>query len=119
MIAFYSAKDIPGKNSFTSKDVPWIGDNEEIFATAVVYYGQPIGVIAAVTRKLALSAVELVKVKYKKSDDKLILQVRDALNAPDKERRVRDRVKLYLIHCLPIYSDLQISMYVSLAFSRT
>lgn len=68
--------------------MPWIGYDEEILASTVSFYGQPIGVIAAVTRKLASSATELVKVKYKKSSDKLILNVRDALEAHDKDRRV-------------------------------
>lgn len=76
--------------------------DEEILATTVSYYGQPIGVVAAVTRKLALSAVVLVKVKYKKSGDKLVLKLRDALVAPDKDRRVSVTFQALLLSTLKL-----------------
>ncbi|KAH9645120.1 hypothetical protein HF086_005665 [Spodoptera exigua] len=67
IVAVFSAKDIPGRNSFTPNEVPWMEFDEEIFASKNIhYYGQPIGVVAAVTRRAALAAAELVKVKYKK-----------------------------------------------------
>ncbi|XP_041981383.1 xanthine dehydrogenase 1-like [Aricia agestis] len=91
VVAFLTAKDIPGGNNFTPKDVPWQNYNEEILASKTIsYYGQPVGVIAAVTHKLALKAAGLVKVKYKKSDKKPVLDVKSALNAPDKEKRIRE-----------------------------
>lgn len=100
VIAFFSAKDIPGKNTFTSLDVPWQDSEEEIFAsTKTRYYGQPIGVIAAVTHKLALSASELVKVQYKNSEEP-VLTIRQALLARDKERRVSSLLlEPYTINC--------------------
>ncbi|KAJ8720015.1 hypothetical protein PYW07_012058 [Mythimna separata] len=92
-IAFFSSKDIPGKNSFTSKEVPWIEAEEEIFASRnILYYGQPVGVVAAVTRRAAEAAAELVKVKYKKLEAKPVLSVKDALAAPDKDKRLRKDV---------------------------
>lgn len=53
-----------------------------------MYYGQPVGVVAAVTRKLALRAAGLVKVSYKQDPSKPVLSIEDALNAPDKDKRV-------------------------------
>lgn len=88
VIAFFTAADIPGKNNFTPNYIPWQNGNEEILATKILYYGQPLAVIAATTKRLALTAAGLVKVKYKKSADKPVLNIRDALKAADKERRV-------------------------------
>lgn len=89
VIAFFSSKDIPGRNSFTPSEVPWMGADEEIFASKnILYYGQPVGVVAAITRRAAEAAAELVRVKYKKLNAKPVLSVKDALEAPDKERRV-------------------------------
>ncbi|KAF9823384.1 hypothetical protein SFRURICE_006597 [Spodoptera frugiperda] len=69
---------------------PWMALDEEIFASKnVYYYGQPIGVVAAVSRRTALAAAELVKVKYKKLAGKPVLTIKDALESPDKEKRLR------------------------------
>ncbi|XP_053608460.1 uncharacterized protein LOC128674128 isoform X2 [Plodia interpunctella] len=90
VIAFFTAKDIPGKNTFTPSKVPWQESEEEILASKhVSYYGQPVAIVAALTHKLALAAAELVKVYYKKSDAKLVLTIQDALASPDKEKRIR------------------------------
>ncbi|XP_013192300.1 uncharacterized protein LOC106136327 isoform X2 [Amyelois transitella] len=89
VIAFFTAKDIPGRNTFTPAKVPWQDSEEEILASNhVSYYGQPIGIVAAVTHKLAIAAAELVKVHYK-NVAKPVLSIKDALAAPDKDRRVR------------------------------
>ncbi|CAH0726755.1 unnamed protein product, partial [Brenthis ino] len=93
VVAFYSAKDIPGTNNFTPNDVPGLTDEEEIFASKrVSYYGQPIGIIAATSRKLALQAAQLVNVTYKHDQAKPVLSVQDALVAPDKAKRIRQDV---------------------------
>ncbi|XP_047028071.1 indole-3-acetaldehyde oxidase-like [Helicoverpa zea] len=95
VIAFFSAKDIPGSNSFTPTEVPWMIAAEEILASKnILYYGQPVGVIAAVTRRAAEAAAEVVKVKYKKLNDKPVLNIRDALEAHDKETRLHKEVTL-------------------------
>ncbi|XP_013136142.1 PREDICTED: indole-3-acetaldehyde oxidase-like [Papilio polytes] len=88
VIAFFSAKDIPGNNSFTPLDVPWQNVVEEILASKrVLYYGQPIGLMVADNQKLAVKAAKLVHVKYKKIADP-VLTVSDVLVAPDKDKRV-------------------------------
>ncbi|XP_045537073.1 indole-3-acetaldehyde oxidase [Papilio machaon] len=92
VLAFFSAKDIPGKNSFTPLDVPWQDVVEEILASKrVSYYGQPIGLIVAGNQKLAVKASELVHVKYKKIADP-VLTISDVLVAPDKDKRLRKDV---------------------------
>ncbi|KAJ8719963.1 hypothetical protein PYW07_012006 [Mythimna separata] len=65
VIAFYSAKDIPGLNSFTPADSILYQANEEVLCSGnVKYYHQPIGIIVAETRYIADRAVKLVKVTY-------------------------------------------------------
>ncbi|KAJ8719331.1 hypothetical protein PYW08_011506 [Mythimna loreyi] len=65
VIAFYSAKDIPGLNSFTPADDPLYAINEEVFCSGQVkYFNQPIGLIVADTQDTADKAANLVKVKY-------------------------------------------------------
>ncbi|XP_022112869.2 indole-3-acetaldehyde oxidase [Pieris rapae] len=91
VIAFYTAKDIPGRNSFTPTEVPWTSVNEEIFpAKQISYYGQPIAIIVANNHRTAVKAAGIVKVTYNKSNQKPILNVKDALKAADKENRIRE-----------------------------
>ncbi|CAK1542922.1 unnamed protein product [Leptosia nina] len=91
VVTFYTAKDIPGLNSFTPTDIPWVSADEEILPRKrVSFYGQPIALIAATNHKLALKAAELVKVVYKESKNKPVLNVQDALAAPDKAARIRE-----------------------------
>lgn len=88
VVSFLTAKDIPGKNSFTPADVQGQESVEEILASKhVSYYGQPIAIVAAVTRKLALKAAGLVRVEYK-GKKKPVLSIEEALVAADKDKRV-------------------------------
>ncbi|XP_022826465.1 xanthine dehydrogenase-like [Spodoptera litura] len=65
VIAFYSAKDIPGLNSFTPKDLYTYHMNEEVFCSSQVkYFNQPLGLIVADNQDIAYEAVNLVKVTY-------------------------------------------------------
>lgn len=89
VVAIFSAKDIPGKNSFSqfNKDV------EEIFCSEKIRYnGQPVALIVAKTEQLANIAAEMVKVSYKDVSNKPpVLTVRQALKSPDlKERMVTE-----------------------------
>ncbi|CAG9583060.1 unnamed protein product [Danaus chrysippus] len=95
VLAFYTAKDIPGVNNCVGCDFDDLDLREEIIASKrVIYYGQPVGIIAAVTRKLALKAASLVKVSYKEDPAKPVLSIEEALNAPDKDRRIRQYVTI-------------------------
>ncbi|XP_004925960.2 xanthine dehydrogenase [Bombyx mori] len=66
VIAFYSAKDIPGLNSFTPDDLPLYAQAEEVLCSGrVCYYEQPIGIIVAEDQITADIAAKLVKATYK------------------------------------------------------
>lgn len=69
--AFFSAKDIPGENTYTPIDCQLISivENEVIFIeidTEVKFYGQPCGVIVAKTMALANLAATQVEIVYEK-----------------------------------------------------
>lgn len=66
VIALYTAKDIPGVNSFTIPGFQLQTENEQILAdTNIKYYGQPVAIVVARTQDLAARAANLVKVTYK------------------------------------------------------
>lgn len=89
VLAFFSAKDIPGTNSFLSQKVPGQPEPQELFADKTIKcYDQTIGLIVAETEKLANQAALLVRVKYNKNKEKPILTINDA--------RKRDLRKLFL-----------------------
>ncbi|XP_072939910.1 xanthine dehydrogenase-like [Epargyreus clarus] len=90
VIAFYTAKDIPGKNTFTPTNVAFMTAEEDILCTGVVkYFGQPVGIIVGDREKTANKSAKLVKVKYSiiKSNNPL-LTIHDVLNSPEKTKRV-------------------------------
>lgn len=66
---FFSAKDVPGLNSFTPLRFKiFYLEHEEIFCSdTVLYYGQPLGLIVADSVNLASQAAKLVKVEYEKT----------------------------------------------------
>uniref|UniRef100_T1GSG5 FAD-binding PCMH-type domain-containing protein n=1 Tax=Megaselia scalaris TaxID=36166 RepID=T1GSG5_MEGSC len=65
VVAFFSAKDIPGVNSFTVPGYITLTEFEQIFVSGtVLYYDQPLGVIAAETMSAAVKAAKKVKVVY-------------------------------------------------------
>ncbi|XP_050079113.1 uncharacterized protein LOC126565956 [Anopheles maculipalpis] len=80
VVAFYSAKDIPGQNDFASlkgginSPFPFRNVREEILCSGkVLYHGQPIGIVVAETFELATEAATLVNVSYGESDGEPIL----------------------------------------------
>lgn len=69
---FFSAKDIPGKNSFSPLRYAIFNvEHEEIFCNEVMFYGQPLGLIAADSLNVANQAAKLVKVEYEKTGEKM------------------------------------------------
>ncbi|XP_038212504.1 xanthine dehydrogenase 1-like [Zerene cesonia] len=65
VIAFYSASDIPGQNSFTPAPSIFYTSNEEFLCERdVKYFNQPLGIIVAETQQIADRAATLVKVTY-------------------------------------------------------
>lgn len=90
VVAFFSAKDVPGKNLCISADsqLMMLINDELLFAEKdVLYAGQPVGVIAAETHNLANEAAKLVEIKYSETlKRKPVLTVEDALATKDETR---------------------------------
>nr|BAR64767.1 aldehyde oxidase [Ostrinia furnacalis] len=110
VIAFYTAKDIPGDNSFTPPNVPIIIENEEILCSEKVkYYGEPAGIIVADKEKTANKAAKLVKITYSFTNkNKPIISIADAMKAPDKDQRI---VKARTIEPTEIGNDVKCVLY--------
>lgn len=91
VIEFYTAKDIPGDNTFTPSNIPFLGDKELILCDKnVQFYGQPAAIIVADREKTANNAAALVKVKYKfYNNKKPFLTIEDVLNSPERSTRVK------------------------------
>ncbi|KAH8382926.1 hypothetical protein KR009_005851 [Drosophila setifemur] len=91
VLAFYSAKDIPGSNTFCE---PGFGfEAEEIFCSGLVRHSeQPAGVIVALTADQAQRAAKLVKISYSNpsAEFKLLPSLSDvfASGTPDLSRIV-------------------------------
>ncbi|XP_069359953.1 uncharacterized protein [Maniola hyperantus] len=89
VVAFYTAKDIPGVNSFTTTRLPFIAANEEILCSGnVLYYNQPIGIVVAESNYIANRAALMVKVEYS-NVRKPETDVRTNKNNPDKAKLYR------------------------------
>ncbi|XP_052750539.1 uncharacterized protein LOC113513917 [Galleria mellonella] len=66
VLAVYTAKDIPGANSFIRPGVQLESKNEEILVSSnVKYYGQPLAIVVATSQELAANVANKVKVTYK------------------------------------------------------
>jgi len=75
VIAFFSAKDVPGSNA-----VGPVVHDEDVFATeTVTCVGHPIGIIVATTRAVAYEAAKLVAIEYEELP--VILSIEDAIAA--------------------------------------
>ncbi|XP_028164069.1 indole-3-acetaldehyde oxidase-like isoform X2 [Ostrinia furnacalis] len=89
VIAFYSAKDIPGKNSFILiATIAFIKDEVIFCDDKVSYYNQPLGIIVAESTALAERAAKKVKVTYRNVETPVI----DVMVA----RKDESRTKLFL-----------------------
>ncbi|KAL4715707.1 hypothetical protein ACJJTC_006286 [Scirpophaga incertulas] len=89
VIAFYTAKDIPGLNSFTPADALLYSVNEEVLCSgAVKYYNQPLGIVVAESRYLADRAAKLIRVSYK-NVSRPVIDIKEAI-------RDKSRVKQYI-----------------------
>ncbi|CAG5043721.1 unnamed protein product [Parnassius apollo] len=91
VIAFYTAKDIPGENSFIPSNIPILSQNEEILCSKEVkFYGQPAGIIVADRQKTSNKAARLVKVNYVSiNNNKPLLNIDDVLKSNEKEKRIK------------------------------
>ncbi|XP_039757385.1 xanthine dehydrogenase-like [Pararge aegeria] len=90
VLGFYTAKDIPGNNSFTPSKIPIMDVDEEILCSGkVMYYGQPAGVIIANREQTAQKAAKLVKILYSSvSSKKPLLTIDSVLESPEMHERM-------------------------------
>ncbi|XP_014217161.1 xanthine dehydrogenase-like [Copidosoma floridanum] len=90
VVAFYSAKNIPGKNLFINSGLSFesLEYDEILFAdNEVQYAGQPYGMIVAESQNIAQYAASKVSLVYKAtSKRKPLITVQDVINANDKSR---------------------------------
>lgn len=92
VIAFYTAKDIPGFNSFTPIDLYLNVLHEEVLCDGKVkFFNQPIGIIVAETEQLANKAAKKVKVTYKNTRPPV-------LNIAEARKHIE---RVFLISALP------------------
>jgi len=83
VVAFYSAKDLPGTNTFCEPSFGY--QVEEIFCSGLVRHSeQPAGIIVALTADQAQRATKLVKISYSNPipDFKLLPSLGDVFASP-------------------------------------
>ncbi|XP_062544106.1 uncharacterized protein LOC134211342 [Armigeres subalbatus] len=89
--AFYSAKDVPGRNDFMPTELG-NPETEEIFCSGeVLYNGQPVGVILADTFDLAHRVSKLVHIVYSEPDGKPILPTLKHVLSLNATERLHDQ----------------------------
>ncbi|XP_037946118.1 indole-3-acetaldehyde oxidase-like [Teleopsis dalmanni] len=94
VVAFFTAKDIPGKNSFVPLDDFFFPREEELFvADKVMFYNQPVGVLLAESNALANRAAELVKLTYTGGSKEVLPTLKDVLNSENPTNRIEHSVK--------------------------
>ncbi|KAH8311383.1 hypothetical protein KR044_005999, partial [Drosophila immigrans] len=90
VVAFYSAKDVPGPNTFSDPNFDFVP--EEIFCSGrVLYYKQPVGVVVASSADYAGRAAQLVNITYSQPDPKptVLPTMSDVLEkSPREESRI-------------------------------
>lgn len=90
VFAFYSAKDIPGVNSFVTQKMG-MEFAEELFCSGkVLYNGQIAGMILADDRSIAIQASNQVRIIYSGTvNDPILPTMNDVFNASAVDRIVR------------------------------
>uniref|UniRef100_A0A182JHV5 FAD-binding PCMH-type domain-containing protein n=1 Tax=Anopheles atroparvus TaxID=41427 RepID=A0A182JHV5_ANOAO len=92
VVAFYSAKDIPGTNNFMSDGMNfYFPDKEEIFCSGrVLFHGQPVGVIVAERFEQALRAAKKVRIIYERVTDEPVYPTVKVLVDNQTKNRIVD-----------------------------
>ncbi|EAT42288.1 AAEL006163-PA [Aedes aegypti] len=72
VVGCFTAKDIPGANSFTPQVLEFPEVEEILCSGKVLYYGQPVGIVVAETSEIAYKAAKLVEVTYEKGSNQVI-----------------------------------------------
>jgi len=86
IVAFLTAKDIPGKNSFIPLGLMFMLEDEEIFCSGhIKHAGQPFGLVVANSQLLAHQAALKVKVEYS-NVQKPLTDLREIIASGDNTR---------------------------------
>ncbi|CAH0726812.1 unnamed protein product, partial [Brenthis ino] len=89
VIAFYTASDIPGVNSFVLPNGSSFKNDEELLCNGEVkFYNQPLGIIVAETYEIAEKAANLVHVTYCNVREPII-DIKKAKNDPNRIQLVQ------------------------------
>ncbi|XP_052742307.1 uncharacterized protein LOC128198880 [Bicyclus anynana] len=84
VVAFFSAKDIPGNNSFIPAPNSYNLADEELFCGGEVkYFNQPIGMVVCKTQAIANYAATLVEVTYT-NVRKPVIDINEAIKDPNR-----------------------------------
>ena len=87
VFSYVDAKDIPGANDYKLQSVP-----EPVFANVrSEYAGQPVGVIIAESRELAVQAAKLVQIAYK-NEQAVLTDMEKAMEISENVVTVSDPV---------------------------
>ncbi|XP_017763664.1 PREDICTED: xanthine dehydrogenase/oxidase-like isoform X2 [Eufriesea mexicana] len=90
VIAFYTAKDIPGKNVFVPASAQELMMNydEVLFVDKnIEFAGQPVGVIVATSHAIANQAAQMVHISYADvAPEKFLLTIEDVLSSNNESR---------------------------------
>ncbi|XP_033150125.1 LOW QUALITY PROTEIN: aldehyde oxidase 4 [Drosophila busckii] len=81
VFGFFSVTDIPGDNNFYNSTLFSVEPEEIFCGSAVKYFDQPLGVIAAVNQDTAIYAANLVKVTYASEQVQLYTSMASVLSA--------------------------------------
>nr|XP_029717269.1 aldehyde oxidase 3-like [Aedes albopictus] len=85
VVACFTAKDIPGANSFTPQALGFPEVEEVLCSGRVLYYGQPVAIVVAESHVIANRAVNLVEVTYKKTREDIRLRLKTDDGVPSRE----------------------------------
>ncbi|XP_059612739.1 uncharacterized protein LOC132259203 [Phlebotomus argentipes] len=99
VVAFFSAKDIPGINSYMTQvliqPLDVVGPEEVFCSGKVQYHSQPVGIILAESMNIALKAAKFIRIVYsRRAEKKLLLTIDDVLNAGDHSRIINFATRL-------------------------
>ncbi|XP_001688833.2 uncharacterized protein LOC5667145 [Anopheles gambiae] len=91
VIAFYTAKDIPGVNDFMPVKSEFSPNVEEVFCSGrILYHGQPVGLVLADTFEAAQKAAKTVCIHYSTDTvtETILPTVKDVADAKRHDRVV-------------------------------
>uniref|UniRef100_A0A182SAW1 Aldehyde oxidase/xanthine dehydrogenase a/b hammerhead domain-containing protein n=1 Tax=Anopheles maculatus TaxID=74869 RepID=A0A182SAW1_9DIPT len=90
VVAFYTAKDIPGNNDFMPVKSEFSPNVEEVFCSGrILFHGQPVGLLVANTFETAQMAATKVRINYStKPDEPIYPTVMDVANSKRHDRIV-------------------------------